>query len=410
MKRKCLPPNPLIECLRTTLQPRNCPLEKHRTQVSTIHSVLRSLLLGSGLGLGRERVTESSRDGNGRSNNGILGHGLHEDNGGNNDDDDTLGGVEDRRGDGTDLGSEGEGELVVDVEEESGEGNVGNESLGSVLLASVVPLLLESRSLGNDNHGDGEEEGDEVHHGVDISRIHVLALITLEGLGDRSSELALESSCKIRERGISEGTDIDVDTLALLDAGKADTANDGDEHGISEHGLDIHGRHDETNDGSKDGLAGLDDLSKANGTHTHGKDRPSVSNAGHKADGDAGRDIGGGKVGLLAKAGGPHGDRPNHTDNKLSGSNEPMGMDHVGSLLVVHVVHGVAGIPGNDKKHLSLLIGTMHDQYRNVGGKESVERSTSRIHFHKLISGRLMIVREGSILPTTPVSAGNFGQ
>lgn len=237
-----------------------------------------------------------------------------------------------------------------------------------MLLASVVPLLLESRSLGNDNHGDGEEEGDEVHHGIDISRIHVLALITLEGLGDRSSELALESSGKIGERGISEGTVIDVNALTLLDAGKADTANDGNKHGISEHGLDINGGHNETNDGSKDGLAGLDDLSKANGSHTHGKDRSSVGNAGHEADGDASRDIGGGQIGLLAKAGGPHGDGPNHANNELSGGNEPMGMDHVGSLLVVHVVHGVAGIPGNDKKHLLLLMAILRD----VGVKSRV--------------------------------------
>lgn len=221
-----------------------------------------------------------------------------------------------------------------------------------MLLTGMVPLLLESRSLGNDNHGDSEEERDEVHDGIDIGRVHILGLVSLEGLGDRSSKLALEGSGKIGERGISEGSDVDVDALALLDAGKADTANDGNEHGISEHGLDIYGRYKETDDGSKDRLAGLDDLRKANGSHSHGKDRSGVGNAGHEADGDAGSDVGGGKIGLLAKAGGPHHDRPDHTDNELSGSDEPMSMDHVGSLLVVHIVHGIAGIPGNYKKHL----------------------------------------------------------
>ena len=325
-------------------------LEKTPHIPSSIH--LRGLLLGGCLSLGRERVTERSRDSNGRSNDGILRHGLHKHDGGNNNNNDTLGGVEDRRGDSSDLRREGEGELVVDVEEESGKGDVGNESLRSVLLTGMVPLLLESRSLGNDNHGDSEEERDEVHDGIDIGRVHVLGLISLEGLGDRSSKLALEGSGKIGERGISEGSDVDVDALALLDAGKADTANDGNEHGISEHGLDIYRRHKETDDGSKDRLAGLDDLRKADGSHSHGKDRSGVGNAGHEADGDAGSDVGGGKIGLLAKAGGPHHDRPDHTDNELSGSDEPMSMDHVGSLLVVHIVHGIAGIPGNYKKHL----------------------------------------------------------
>mmetsp|Transcript_33074 Transcript_33074/g.66700 ORF Transcript_33074/g.66700 Transcript_33074/m.66700 type:complete len:254 (+) Transcript_33074:317-1078(+) len=214
----------------------------------------------------------------------------------------------------------------------------------------MVPLLAKSRSLGNNNHGYSEKERDDVHDGVNIGAVHIFRLVPLQGLGDRTSELSLECSGKISKRGISEGSNIDIDTLALFDAGKADATNNGDKHDIGQHGLDVHGRNDKANDGGKYGLAGLNNLSKTDSTHSHGKDRSSMSNASEQTNGDAGSNISSGKVRRLTKAGCPHGGTPYHTDNKLGSGDEPMSMDHVGSLLVVDIVHRVARIPGHNKQ------------------------------------------------------------
>jgi hypothetical protein len=69
---------------------------------------------------------------------------------------------------------------------------------------------------------------------------------------------------------------VDLNTLALLDAGEADTADDNEEHHVGEGGLDLNGGDDEGDDGSEDGLASLDDLGKRDGAATEGEDRATV--------------------------------------------------------------------------------------------------------------------------------------
>mmetsp|Transcript_15827 Transcript_15827/g.23358 ORF Transcript_15827/g.23358 Transcript_15827/m.23358 type:complete len:97 (-) Transcript_15827:82-372(-) len=54
-----------------------------------------------------------------------------------------------------------------------------------------------------------------------------------------------------------------------------------------------------------------------------------------------------GKIGHLADAEGPAGNAPYNTDHQLSCGDEPMGMNHVGGILVVDVVKGISCIPGN---------------------------------------------------------------
>ena len=73
-----------------------------------------------------------------------------------------------------------------------------------------------------------------------------------------------------------------------------------------------------------------------------------MTKARHESDGDAGGDIGRREVGLLAHPGCPHDDAPQHAHEELSARDEPVGVDHVSRLLVIHIVEGVTGVPGYD--------------------------------------------------------------
>mmetsp|Transcript_959 Transcript_959/g.2764 ORF Transcript_959/g.2764 Transcript_959/m.2764 type:complete len:211 (-) Transcript_959:431-1063(-) len=179
-----------------------------------------------------ERVGEGSANGDGGSDDGVALHGFLEHEGGNDDDDDALGGVEHGGCDGTDTGGEGKGELVVDVEEESGEEDVHHYGVGGVLGGGLVPGLLEGWEFLNDDEWDGAAEGDDVHDCVHVGGVHVLAWVGFELLGDAGSDLSLERGRCVGHGGEEERLDVDVDTLALLDAGKSNTSDDWDEHGV----------------------------------------------------------------------------------------------------------------------------------------------------------------------------------
>ena len=100
------------------------------------------VLLGGTAMWGDKRVGEGSTDSDSRSNNSVALHGLLEDNGRDNDNNDTLDSVQDGRGDSSNLGGEGKGELVVEVEAESRKNNVLQDSHGSVFSGSILPGLL----------------------------------------------------------------------------------------------------------------------------------------------------------------------------------------------------------------------------------------------------------------------------
>lgn len=48
----------------------------------------------------------------------------------------------------------------------------------------------------------------------------------------------------------------------------------------------------------------------------------------------------------------PHNQTPDDTYHQLGSGDEPMGMNHVGGLLVVHIIKSVSGIPADDQKRL----------------------------------------------------------
>jgi hypothetical protein len=73
---------------------------------------------------------------------------------------------------------------------------------------------------------------------------------------------------------------------------------------------------------------------------------------GHKTNRNAGRDIRRSQVRNLAHTGSPHDATPDDTNDELSTSDEPMGVDHVGGLLVVDIVEGVSCVPGDNEADL----------------------------------------------------------
>ncbi len=139
-------------------------------------------------------VEHGSEDGDTRADHGVPIHGLSEDNGGDDDDDDTLEGVEHGAGNGADLGGECEGELVVEVEADTGENNVQDDVIGgeaalavgvllagsSGILEGMVPGLAEGGGLSDSDNTQSPDSRDDVHHGVHIGGVHVLGLVGLE--------------------------------------------------------------------------------------------------------------------------------------------------------------------------------------------------------------------------------------
>ena len=275
-----------------------------------------------------------------------------EDNGGNDNDNDTLGSVQDRGGDGTDSSGEGKGEFVVNVEEESRQGNVHDKRLSSVSFDGLGPFNIEGRKFLDDNEWNGAAERDDVHDSVNVGRVHVLFLVTLKSLGNTRSKLSLERSGDVGHGSVGESGNVDIDSLSFLDASKTDSTNNWDKHGISQSRLDVNRRDKQTNDGGEGRFAGLDNLSERNGTDGGSKDGSSMSEAGAGSDRDAGGNISSGKVGLLAQSSSPHDKTPNNSDDQLGAGDKPMGMDHVGCLFVVYIVEGVTSIPSCDKHGL----------------------------------------------------------
>lgn len=77
-----------------------------------------------------------------------------------------------------------------------------------------------------------------------------------------------------------------------------------------------------------------------------------MSDASKETDRNTCRNIRSIEFRCLTNTGGPHENTPDHTDNELSAGDEPMRVDHVGGLLVVHIVECVTGVPCHDQADL----------------------------------------------------------
>mmetsp|Transcript_33783 Transcript_33783/g.79634 ORF Transcript_33783/g.79634 Transcript_33783/m.79634 type:complete len:123 (-) Transcript_33783:5-373(-) len=109
-----------------------------------------------------------------------------------------------------------------------------------------------------------------------------------------------------------------------------------------------------------------------------------MGEASAHTDRDAARDILAGKVGFLTQSGSPHDGTPNNSNNQLSAGDEPVGVDHVGCLLVEDIVEGVASVPSNHKecklgsgrrtlgvRHVEIFLFEISDQLR-FGQSDSI--------------------------------------
>lgn len=85
---------------------------------------------------------------------------------------------------------------------------------------------------------------------------------------------------------------------------------------------------------------------------THRQDGTSMRHARHQSNWNTRRNICRSKVGLLSHTSSPHYQTPYHPHEELGGRDEPMGMNHVGGLLIEHIVQGVSGIPGYHQANL----------------------------------------------------------
>lgn len=208
---------------------------------------------------------------------------------------------------------------------------------------------------------------------------HLRLAHLLELVGDSLSELSLEGGGDVGDGGEHEGGGVDVDSLALLDAGESDSTDDDKEHGIGKRRLDVNGGDEETDDGREDGLAGLHDLRETDGAGSHGENGATMGGSGAEADGDARNDVRAGEVGGLADSAGPQEEGPHDAEGVLGGGDElwfgggvrsgskrrtslrfvshPVRVHGVGRLLVVDVVQCVAGVPGGNQENLGGLGG-----------------------------------------------------
>ena len=85
---------------------------------------------------------------------------------------------------------------------------------------------------------------------------------------------------------------------------------------------------------------------------TYRQNRPSMSDTSKQPNRNTCRNVRRGKIRRLAHSRSPHDHTPNHTHNKLSTGNEPMGVDHVGGLFVVDIVKSIASVPCRDQANL----------------------------------------------------------
>jgi hypothetical protein len=77
-----------------------------------------------------------------------------------------------------------------------------------------------------------------------------------------------------------------------------------------------------------------------------------MSEGSAEANRDARSNISSREIRSLTQTRSPQDQTHSNTNNQLCCGQEPMSVDHVGSLLVVDVVKRVTGIPGNDQESL----------------------------------------------------------
>jgi len=326
-------------------------------------ALLGVLLLGEG-------VQKSAEHSNTRANAAKEGHGGLEDDARRDDDDNSLEGVRHGVGDGRQALEGQEGGLVVEVKGQAGvEGELNDISasagLGDLIVHGDGILGVEEQ-----HSRDGADQGEDVHHGVGV--------LGAEGLGpwlahDALGDDVLEGGSLVRERRGNQGGPGEGQ---LLEGGKADTTDDGDQ-GSVDHGVVNVLQEDSVGGGGEDGLSGLDDLPKGDSSSAQSKDTEGVGQGSPQTHGEEFLPVVSGEVGLRAETGDPGGQHEKSTDKELSSREGPVSVgvavsvlaEGDASLLVVDVVVNVAQIPDSQvKQKLGVLVPDSGNKTLGLGG------------------------------------------
>mmetsp|Transcript_72584 Transcript_72584/g.193961 ORF Transcript_72584/g.193961 Transcript_72584/m.193961 type:complete len:303 (+) Transcript_72584:115-1023(+) len=274
-----------------------------------------------------KRIGEGAADSHSRAVHGVLLHNLAEHDGGDNDDDDTLEGVEDRGSDGPDLGSESKRELVVQVISQTRREGVEDDLVGGsgALGGGMLPLFLDGARLLVEDRENSPHRREDVHNSIHVCRVHVLGLVSLQLMRDVLAKLSLECGHEVGEGSPAESEHVDLNTLALLDARKANTTNNDEKHQVGQSRLGLNGRNSERDQSSENRLASLDNLRKGDRAAAHRQNRSTMGASSEESNWEEIKPVLAGELGGFPDAEDPRRDvHQEHTNQQLETKQWPV--------------------------------------------------------------------------------------
>ena len=300
-----------------------------------------SLFLGGVHGQG---VQQGTGNGNRGSNDRSSAHGRLEGNNRGNDDDNTLDGVSDSVRDGVNLSEGQESDLIVCVVRSSTESQKGGEGLVGEVTGGDGALEggEESGSLDGQHHGDQDASG---HGGQDCVKV-----LGIEVLSDGLSGHGLLGEDTTGRRGDvgkhsrSEGKNGEG---KFLHGSDGNSSNDGEKCEVHGNRKDL-SKEEVVHQAGNDGLRGLDDVGKGNGSSSEGDDGTDVNTGMAKGNGEESLEVSEAQLGSLAKFEKPQRDKVKETGGHLQGSNGPWEAKDVEGLLVVDIVGNVEKVPQSE--------------------------------------------------------------
>lgn len=301
--------------------------------------LLREVILGNG-------VEKNAEESDGRADSVVRRNGVLEDEDRGDDDDDALNSVGHSMCDGVNTVEGLEGDLLVEVEEESGNEDVGDEFGGSdngcCAGGGGLPRLDQFPGVVDDEGYGCEDDG--AHDGEDAKQVcdaHVLALRLVH------AELGEDVASGEGKVTAHRGEEAEPGEGDLGDRGHDDAADDREERRVDGEGEDRVEEDGRGHDVDKR-LERLDDVGEADGDGAEGDDGGDVAGDVGEADGEERLEGLGGDFGLLADAARPERQDVRGADDELDPRDEPGDGEPGEDALVRDVVDNVEGVPEGD--------------------------------------------------------------
>jgi len=286
-------------------------------------------------------VKESSKNGNGRSDDGSSAHGCLESNNGGDDDDNTFDGVSNSVCDGVNLSESQESNLIVGVVsgsskcEESSKALVGEISSGN----KVLETSEESSSFHCQTGWDKDDGRDGSEDSVQVLGIKVL------------SDL-LSTHCFLRKNSTGSGRNVGKHSRGkgqeserkLLHGSNSNSSNDGKKSQVNGKGKNFLKKQSVKTAGDN-GFGGFDDVSERDGTSTKSNNGTNVNTGVAKSDGNKSFDVIHAEFGSFTDLEKPKWDEVENSGGHLKSCDGPWVSEGVKSLFVVDIVTDVKEIP-----------------------------------------------------------------